>query len=155
MCKEIPHTISGSEKVSRICPYLRVGAFLCPKYIGKSVAIREPLRLTSVKNGANVLGMSELLKPLVLEIWERDEECPDVYYNERTGISDLADEDKRLTPSECAAEYWRATRDTWEAREFGSYGGLVEGWPNDAGDCYERESTLERFAVLPHCVEED
>lgn len=69
------------------------------------------------------------------------------------GMADALTKGKHLTPAECAAEYWRATRDTWEAQEFGSYGCLEEGWPNDAGDCYEREETLERFAGLPHAAE--
>lgn len=99
------------------------------------------------------------MKPFVLEVWER-EDLPEVrtpmYRHPRLGYLDTADdlEDKRLTPAECAAEYWRATKDSGEAQEFGSYGGLYEDWPNDAVYCYEREDILERFATLPHYDEE-
>lgn len=89
--------------------------------------------------------MSELLKPLVLEIWERDEECPDVYYNERMGISDLADEDKRLTPSECAAEYW--------CSEWRTESALTSQEVKIVS--LRRVEILHRFAVLPHFDEED
>lgn len=93
------------------------------------------------------------MKPLELDIWVRDADTRNVYYNERTGLSDLADEDKHLTPSECAAEYWRNESDTWEAHEFGSYGMLHESWPNESSDCVARAEVLARFATLPHASE--
>lgn len=69
------------------------------------------------------------------------------------GMADALTRGKRLTPAECAAEYWRNESDTWEAHEFGSYGMLHESWPNEAEDCSARAKVLARFATLPHAAE--
>ena len=55
---------------------------------------------------------------------------------------------KKLTDAECAAEYWRAVKDSEERY----------GWPGPSGewcsvDWHQREWTWHRFATHPHASE--
>ena len=71
-----------------------------------------------------------------------------------------ADESKRLTDAECAAEYWRARADFW-ANESLCLGGWF-GWADGAEEVedpplYDVDrwyDVTHRFATHPHALEE-
>ena len=73
-----------------------------------------------------------------------------------------ADESKRLTDAECAAEYWRALRDDeWEDYDMlDGYGPPnidpwgKEWWARSGIANEDRLSTWRRFATRPHALEE-
>lgn len=91
-----------------------------------------------------------------LTIFPKHPSAPDTYYiGGGWSPACITAVDKRFSPGELAAEYWRASEDNAYIMEGIVWPGMCDGWRTDEDDAQARLNTLHHFCTQPAHDESD